>query len=56
MGEKVAESNRESQDIIIAEFDLDAMQTARSTWGLFRDRRPDLYGGLLNLDGATAES
>jgi len=56
MGEKVAESGRDSQDIIVAEFDFDAMQTARSTWGLFRDRRPDLYGSLLNLDGAAAES
>ena len=51
-GDKVAESGRDNQDIITAEFDLDELQTARSTWGLFRDRRPDLYGGLLNLDGA----
>lgn len=54
MGAKVAESDRDSRDIIVAEFDLDAMQTARSTWGLFRDRRPDLYGNLLNLDGGAA--
>ncbi|MDH3440407.1 MAG: N-carbamoylputrescine amidase [Gammaproteobacteria bacterium] len=51
MGAKVAESDRETRDIIVAEFDFDAMQTARSTWGLFRDRRPDLYGNLMNLDG-----
>ena len=23
------------------------------SWGLFRDRRPDLYGPLLTLDGKT---
>jgi N-carbamoylputrescine amidase len=25
----------------------------RHSWGLFRDRRPDLYGPLLTLDGTT---
>ena len=24
-----------------------------ASWGLFRDRRPDLYGALLTLDGVT---
>jgi len=56
MGAKVVEADRDSQDVIVAEFDLDAMQTARSTWGLFRDRRPDLYGGLMNLDAGGASS
>ena len=54
-GDKVVESDRESQDIIIAEFDLDELRTARGIWGLFRDRRPDLYGSLLNLDGGTGQ-
>lgn len=26
--------------------------TQRAAWGLFRDRRPDLYGPLLTRDGA----
>jgi hypothetical protein len=26
---------------------------ALRSWGLFRDRRPDLYGPLLTLDGKT---
>jgi N-carbamoylputrescine amidase len=33
-------------------FDLDEIQTIRQGWGLFRDRRPDLYGSLLSLDGS----
>ncbi|MCB2054683.1 MAG: N-carbamoylputrescine amidase [Geminicoccaceae bacterium] len=37
--------------ILTAEFDLDALQVARASWGLFRDRRPDLYLPLLTLDG-----
>ena len=28
----------------------------RHSWGLFRDRRPDLYGPLLTLDGTTSET
>lgn len=55
-GAKVVESDRDSQDIIVAEFDLDEMQRTRSSWGLFRDRRPDLYGELLKLDGDATES
>jgi N-carbamoylputrescine amidase len=37
--------------VITASFDLQGLQQARAAWGLFRDRRPDLYGGLLSLDG-----
>jgi N-carbamoylputrescine amidase len=36
---------------LTADFDLDALRTMRLSWGLFRDRRPDLYGSLLSLDG-----
>jgi N-carbamoylputrescine amidase len=25
------------------------------SWGLFRDRRPDLYGPLLTLDGSSGK-
>ena len=30
---------------------LSEAETLRNVWGVFRDRRPDLYKGLLNLDG-----
>jgi N-carbamoylputrescine amidase len=50
-GAKLAESDRESRDVITAELDLDRIRRERTAWGLFRDRRPDLYGGLLSLDG-----
>jgi N-carbamoylputrescine amidase len=55
-GKKVVESDREDRDIITAELDLDMMRAERTAWGLFRDRRPDLYGGILQLDGKVAES
>ena len=50
-GEKIAEAGRDKQQVIVAELDLDKMQRERSAWGLFRDRRPDLYGDLQKLGG-----
>ena len=38
--------------IILAKFDLDEIQKMRSGWGIFRDRRPDLYQTLISLDGS----
>jgi N-carbamoylputrescine amidase len=51
-GAKVAEADRVSEGAISASFDLDELRGQRHGWGLFRDRRPDLYGPLLTLDGA----
>lgn len=50
-GAKVAEANETDAGVITATFDLAALRASRASWGLFRDRRPDLYGGLLSLDG-----
>jgi N-carbamoylputrescine amidase len=50
-GAKVAEAGREGEAVLTASFDLDALRAMRLSWGLFRDRRPDLYGSLLSLDG-----
>jgi N-carbamoylputrescine amidase len=55
-GAKLVESGRDNQDIIAAELDLDAIRKERTAWGLFRDRRPDLYGALISLDGAATEA
>jgi len=50
-GGKVAEASRDRQEVLTATFDLDAIRARRAAWGLFRDRRPDLYQPLLTLDG-----
>ena len=50
-GEIVAELGRDEDGITVATFDLSAIAKARHSWGLFRDRRPDLYGPLLTADG-----
>jgi N-carbamoylputrescine amidase len=50
-GEKVAEADRVSETVLTASFDLDEVRRYRHAWGVFRDRRPDLYYPLLSLDG-----
>lgn len=37
--------------VITHAFDLDAVQAKRAGWGVFRDRRPELYGAILTKDG-----
>jgi N-carbamoylputrescine amidase len=51
-GAKVAEAGRSGEAVITATFDLDAVRAQRRAWGVFRDRRPELYAPLLTLDGA----
>ena len=52
-GAKVAEAGRDDETVLTATFDLNELQTMRHGWGLFRDRRPDLYQSLLTLDGTS---
>ncbi|MFA0485734.1 N-carbamoylputrescine amidase [Vibrio sp. 10N.222.55.B11] len=48
-GGKLAEAPRDEEAIIYAGIDLAATAQARHSWGLFRDRRPDLYGSVGKL-------
>jgi N-carbamoylputrescine amidase len=50
-GAKVAEANRTEETVLTATFDLDAIAELRGYWGTFRDRRPEMYGPLMTLDG-----
>jgi len=43
----------DAEAVLTASLDLAAIRAQRSSWGLFRDRRPDLYEPLLTLDGET---
>lgn len=52
-GEKVAEMNRVEEDLRYAEFDLGEIAKERYGWGVYRDRRTDLYGDLLKHDAST---
>jgi N-carbamoylputrescine amidase len=46
-GAKIAEADRVSECVITAGLDMEAIAEARRMWGVFRDRRCDLYGDLL---------
>ncbi len=50
-GEKVAEADRTTEAVLTASFDLEEIRRYRHAWGVFRDRRPELYYPLLSLDG-----
>ena len=50
-GQLVAEADRDSESVILSQFDLKQLETMRSSWGLFRDRRPNSYGQLITCDG-----
>jgi N-carbamoylputrescine amidase len=51
-GNVVAGLGREDEGIVLARFDLDEIARMRASWGLFRDRRPDIYGALHSFDGS----
>jgi N-carbamoylputrescine amidase len=50
MGAIVSELGRDGEGFITATFDLDEIARLRASWGLFRDRRPELYGALGSHD------
>ena len=52
-GQLLAEAPRDKEAVITASLDLEKIRAERASWGLFRDRRPDLYEPLLTLDGET---
>jgi N-carbamoylputrescine amidase len=52
-GEMLAEADRSSEAVLTVTFDLEQLRAQRDAWGVFRDRRPDLYWPLLTLDGET---
>jgi len=53
-GRIVAEASRDQEEILYWEYDLNQIELDRADWGVFRDRRPELYGQLLTMDGMTA--
>jgi N-carbamoylputrescine amidase len=51
LGAVVAQASEDRTEVILATVDLDAARALRDGWFVFRDRRPDLYGRLITLDG-----
>jgi len=50
-GNIISEASKDKEEIIIAEINIEENHLFRRNWGLFRDRRIDLYKELLTLDG-----
>ena len=46
-GDVLAELGREEEGVIVATLDLDRVKRHRAAFGFFRDRRPELYGRLV---------
>lgn len=55
-GELIADADDKEETVLTAQFDLDQIKSKRHSWGVFRDRRPDLYKVLLTLDGSNISS
>lgn len=50
-GNKIAEAGRTDEEVLTGEFDLDELEVGRIEWGIFRDRRPELYKMIATYDG-----
>jgi N-carbamoylputrescine amidase len=54
-GQIIKSAARTEAALLLAEFDLDLLDKQRQEWGIFRDRRPDLYRSLITNDGNNHE-
>ena len=54
LGEIVAEAGRDEEAVLVAEFDFDKCREIRDSWGIFRDRRPELYTDILKMDASSS--
>ena len=54
-GKIIAEASKDKEEVIIAEIDTEENHLFRRNWGLFRDRRPELYREILSLNGETKD-
>ncbi|EIM63665.1 N-carbamoylputrescine amidase [Desulfobacter postgatei] len=50
-GEILAQCDRKTEDLRIISFNFKEIETMQAGWGLFRDRRPSMYGTLGCMDG-----
>ncbi|MFA6861075.1 MAG: N-carbamoylputrescine amidase [Bacilli bacterium] len=46
----VAQASRDKEEILTHAFDLDEIDRKRRDWGIFRDRRTDMYADILKND------
>jgi N-carbamoylputrescine amidase len=46
-GKIIAQASRDSDELVVAELDLDQIREVRNVWQFFRDRRPETYDVLV---------
>ncbi len=46
-GRIIAQASRDKDEVLTADLELDLIGEVRKTWQFFRDRRPDMYGPLV---------
>ena len=46
-GDVISKASRDKEEIIYAEYNFEENRKKRSSWGLFRDRRPECYGDIV---------
>ena len=46
-GEIVGQADDCTETVLVHEFDLDELARERREWGIFRDRRPEMYKTIL---------
>ena len=54
-GAKITEASRDEETILYASYDLEKIRLARRSFGLFRDRRPEVYQSITAGNGQTWE-
>jgi N-carbamoylputrescine amidase len=47
-GKIIAQAERDKDELLVADLDLDMIREVRNVWQFFRDRRPETYGSLTN--------
>jgi beta-ureidopropionase len=48
-GQIIAQGTEDTDDVVVADLDLDMIKEVRDGWQFFRDRRPETYGSLTQL-------
>ena len=50
-GRILAKGSEDKDELIVADLDLDEIREVRTHWQFYRDRRPEMYGALTQMDG-----
>ena len=46
-GEIIAQASDREEELLVADLDMDLIKQTRDTWQFYRDRRPDMYGPIV---------